>query len=109
MAELCAKIITPPRSSSVRTNGIIHQSFTAQKKARSSPAIPNFIRRLFIDLSLLLLDHVLTHDEDVHAAAAEGAERLGWRVHDRFALEVERSVEQDGRPRRLSEGVNQPP
>src|SRR5215471_13416997 len=109
MAELCAKMITPPRSNRVTTIGIIHQSFTAQKKPSSSPAIENFMNSFFIDPSLLLLDHVLAHHQHVHAATAEGAEGLARRVHDRFAPEIERGVEQHGHARRLTEGVDQPP
>jgi len=47
MAELWAKMMIPPRRRSIKIIGIIHQSFIAQRKPRSSPAIENFIMRFF--------------------------------------------------------------
>src|SRR5467141_869668 len=95
MAELWAKMMMQPRSSSVKTIGIIHQSLTVQKNDSNYPAIENFMSRLFIGVSSLL-DWVLAEDEHVYAAAAESAEGLGRCVHDRLTLEVERCIEQNG-------------
>ncbi len=41
MAELWARMMSPPSSKRTNTIGIIHQSFAAQKKRSSSPAIEN--------------------------------------------------------------------
>src|SRR5690348_4062313 len=113
IAELCARMIRPPSNSSMQTTGTIHQSFADQRKLSSSPAMGNFINTLFTAIASLrgrcsLFHHVLSEDQHVDAAPAEGAVRLRRRVDDRLAFEVERGVEDHGHAGRLAERLDQP-
>src|SRR5262245_52210239 len=107
-AEPCARMTTPPSTSSPNTIGIIHQSLASHRNPRSSPPMDSFIRKFFITRSSSLLDDVLPEDQHVHPTPAERAERFGRSVDDRLALEIERRIEHDGHARGVPERGDQP-
>src|SRR3972149_3965650 len=109
IAELWAKSISVPNASNTAIIGMSHQSFRSQRKARSSPMIPNRLPlpRRAVPILRVLSDQVIAEDQIIHAAPDERAVRLGWRVDDRLPLQVEGGVEEHGDAGRLSKAANQ--
>src|SRR5262245_37377221 len=107
MAELWARMMRPPSKRSMKTMGSIHHSLAAHRKPRSSPTMENFMNMLFT-ASSSLLHEMLSENQHVHAAPAEGAVGLGGRVDDRLALQIERGVQDSRHAGRLAERLDQP-
>ncbi len=54
-------------------------------------------------------DEVASDRQRVHAGTKKCSYRVGRRVHDGFAAQIERGVQNDGYPGALSEFIDQPP
>src|ERR1051325_2940798 len=109
IAELWANKTNKPKMNSTRTIGVSHHHFVCHIKPKSSRAtLPrldissvNFIEPPLIHRGFL--NDVISEYENVHAAAAEGIERLAGSIHDRLPFEIERGVEQDRHAGRFPE------
>src|SRR5213595_1656526 len=97
MTELWPMMMMP-RSRSRETIGIIHQSLASQRNWSSSAAITSRMKNAFMVGPFSFFDDVVVEDEDIHPAAAEGAERLRGRIDDWLALEIEGGVQNHGHP-----------
>src|SRR6266849_620081 len=54
-----------------------------------------FARRL-VDSAILFLHEETSEEQGVHAGAEKCADRIGWRVHDGLAAQIEGSIHDDG-------------
>src|ERR1700687_3909785 len=65
-----------------------------------------FARRL-VDSAILFLHEAASEEQRVHAEAEEGADRIGGRVHDGLAAQIEGRVHNDGDAGVLAEFVDE--
>src|SRR5215813_4031406 len=112
MAELWARMMSPPSKRSMNTIGSIHQSLAAHRKLRSSLTMENFSKTLFTGPASSrgrdsLLHQMFAEDQHVHPAPTEGAVGLSRGVDDRLALQVEGRVQDHRHPGRLAEELDQ--
>src|ERR1700757_476254 len=57
--------------------------------------------------TILFLHQKAAKDQGIHARAKEGANGVGWCVHDGFTAEIERSIHEDRYASTLAEFVDE--
>src|SRR6476660_10403545 len=101
MAELCANTTNPPTTINIKTIGVSHHHLRCQKNCRRSPRIPmRFVKsciKVILDSSrnfaVTLFDYVITKHQYIHAAFLERMKSFLRCIHDGFASEIKRGVE----------------